>query len=185
MPVLGGDELLPQLIDQRATHFAVGLGGAGDNRPRQRLFELGLKYGLKPITVCHPAAILSPFATLGAGSVLLPAAVVNASAVLGDNVIVNTGGIVEHDCLVGDHVHVATGSRLCSAVRVGESAHIGAGAIVRQSIVIGEGAIVGAGAAVVKDVDPWTVVAGVPARVLNHGEAHIAIQAGIRLSGAP
>ncbi|NQW22645.1 MAG: acetyltransferase [SAR202 cluster bacterium] len=167
VPVLGGDELLPQLMRRGATQFVVGLGGVGDNRPRRRLFQLGLQHGLKPLTVCHPAAILSPFATLGDGSVVLPAAVVNAGAVLGANVIVNTGAIVEHDCVVGDHAHIATGSRLCSAARVGIGAHIGAGATVRQSIAIGEGAIVGAGAAVVKDVDPWTVVAGVPARRLE------------------
>lgn len=167
VPVLGGDDLLPQLKGQGVTHFVVGLGGVGDNRPRRRLFDLGLNHSLRPLTVCHPAATPSPFATIGEGSVLFPAAVVNASAVLGVNVIVNTGAIVEHDCVVGDHVHIATGSRLCSTVHVGIGAHIGAGATVRQSIAIGEGAIVGAGAAVVKDVEPWTVVAGVPARRLE------------------
>jgi acetyltransferase-like isoleucine patch superfamily enzyme len=92
---------------------------------------------------------------------------VNAGAALGVNVIINTGAIVEHDCVVGDHVHIATGSRLCSTVHIGTGAHIGAGAIVRQLITIGEEAIVGAGAVVVKDVEPWTVVVGVPARVLK------------------
>lgn len=166
VPVLGGDELLPKLA-QAATHFVVGLGGVGDNEPRRRLFELGIKHCLKPLTVCHPAAICSPSATVGDGSVIFPGAVVNACAALGVNVIINTGAIVEHDCLVGDHVHVATGSRLCSAVHIGTGAHIGAGAIVRQLVTIGEGAIVGAGAVVVKDVEPWTVVVGVPARLME------------------
>ena len=52
-------------------------------------------------------------------------------------------------------------------MRVGAAAHIGAGATVRQLISIGEGAVVGAGAVVVKDVPPWTVVVGVPARILK------------------
>lgn len=34
-------------------------------------------------------------------------------------------------------------------------------------ITIGEGAIVGAGSVVTKDVPPWTVVAGNPARVVK------------------
>ena len=83
------------------------------------------------------------------------------------NVIVNTGAIVEHDCVIGDHVHMATGSRLCGAVHVANGAHIGAGSIVREGISIGAGAIVGAGALVVKDVEPGTVVVGVPARFLK------------------
>lgn len=44
---------------------------------------------------------------------------------------------------------------------------IGAGAIILPNIKIGEGAVVGAGAVVTKDVQPYTVVAGVPARVIN------------------
>ncbi|MBI4280135.1 MAG: NeuD/PglB/VioB family sugar acetyltransferase [Armatimonadetes bacterium] len=171
VPILGGDELLSELAQGGVTGFVVGLGGAGDNGPRRRLYELGLAHRLAPVTVCHPSAVCSRWATLGEGSVLLPAAIVNAGAVLGANVIVNTGAIVEHDCVIGDHVHVATGARLASTVRVGAGAHIGAGATVRQCLSIGEGAVVGAGAVVVKDVPPWTVVTGVPARPLRRQDA--------------
>ena len=167
VPVLGGDELMPQLLRQGARDFLVGLGGTGDNNPRRKLFELALRHGLAPSTVSHPAATRSPWATVGAGSVLLPGAVVNAGAGLGVNVIVNTGAIVEHDCVVGDHAHVATGAQIASSVRVGAGAHIGAGATVRQGITVGKGSIVGAGAVVVNDVEPWTVVVGVPARLLK------------------
>ncbi len=163
VPILGGDDLLPDLVGRGITCFVVGLGGIGDNRPRCRLFELGIASGLTPITVCHPSVVQSPSAKIGAGSALFPNAVVNAGVVLGVNVIVNTGAIVEHDCVLGDHVHVATGARLASTVSVGAYAHIGAGATVRQCISVGEGAIVGAGAVVVKDVEPWTAVVSVPA----------------------
>ncbi len=167
VPVLGGDELLPELKNRGASHFIVGLGGVGDNGPRRRLFELGMTRGLVPLTVCHSKAVVSPWAEVGAGSAIFPTAVVNAGAVLGVNVIVNTGAIVEHDCVSGNHVHVATGAKLASTVRVEEGAHIGLGASIRQGICIGEGAIVGAGAAVVSDVDPIAVVVGVPARGLR------------------
>ena len=63
--------------------------------------------------------------------------------------------------------HIATGARLAGAVRVETGAHIGAGATVIECIRIGEGAIVGAGAVAIKDVPPYTVVAGVPAVVLR------------------
>src|SRR3989338_6725237 len=167
VPVLGGDDLLPRLMRQGIAHFVTGVGGIGDNSPRRRLFELGLAHGLIPLTVRHPSAVCSPSATIGRGSVFNPAAVVNAGAVIGVNVILNTGAIVEHDCVIGDHVHIATGAKLAGTVCVGAAAHIGAGATVRQCLTVGEGAIVGAGAVVVKDVEPWTVVVGVPARVLK------------------
>lgn len=40
-------------------------------------------------------------------------------------------------------------------------------AIILKGVTIGEGAIVGAGSVVTKDVPPWTVVAGNPARVVK------------------
>lgn len=167
VPILGGDDLLPQLVREGVTRFVVGVGAIGDNRIRRQLFESGVAHDLRPLTVRHPSAICSASAQVGAGSVLCPAAVVNARAVLGVNVIVNTGAIVEHDCRVGDHVHVASGACLCGSVTVGDYAHIGAGATIRQCLAIGAGAIVAAGAVVIEEVPAWTVVAGVPAKFLK------------------
>jgi UDP-perosamine 4-acetyltransferase len=166
VPVWGGDDRLADVVKNTIRTFVVGVGGVGDNRPRRRLWELGLRHGLVGLTVRHPSAVCSPTADLGAGTVLFPQAVVNAGARLGVNVIVNTAAVVEHDCDVGDHAHVATGARLCSTVRVGVGAHVGAGATVRQRLRIGERAVIGAGAVVVTDVPADTVVVGVPARPL-------------------
>ena len=46
-------------------------------------------------------------------------------------------------------------------------ASIGTGATILANVVVGEGAMVGAGAVVTKDVPPYTIVAGSPARVLR------------------
>lgn len=167
VPVLGGDDLLRELLGRGVTRFAIGVGGVGDNGPRRRLFDLALAQGFRPVTAKHPTAVCSPAAEVGDGSLLAPLAIVNAGATVGRNVIVNSGAIVEHDCLVGDHVHLATGATLAATVRVGTGAHVGAGATVRQGLTIGEGAIVGAGAVVVADVAPGVIVVGVPARELR------------------
>ncbi len=44
---------------------------------------------------------------------------------------------------------------------------IGSGATILPNLEVGEGAMVGAGAVVTRDVPPWTIVTGVPARVLR------------------
>ena len=165
--VLGGDEFLPKLSAQGVTHFFIGVGSVGDATARARLFALGVRSGLTPLTVIHPAAVVSPAARLGGGVSVLAGVTINAGAQLGDNVIVNTGAIVEHDCMIGDHAHVATGACLAGNVTVGAGAHVGIGAAVRQGIRIGQRAVVGAGAAVVADVPDGVVVAGVPARFLK------------------
>ena len=52
-------------------------------------------------------------------------------------------------------------------VRIGAWADIGVNAVVLPGVTVGKGAIVGAGAVVTGDVEPFSVVAGVPARLLR------------------
>ena len=52
-------------------------------------------------------------------------------------------------------------------VRIEAWADIGMNAVVLPGVTVGRGAIVGAGAVVTKDVPPFAVVAGVPARVIG------------------
>ena len=52
--------------------------------------------------------------------------------------------------------------------RVGHDVWVGAGATVLGGVQVGDGAIVGAGAVVTKDVPPYAVVGGVPAKVLRY-----------------
>ena len=52
-------------------------------------------------------------------------------------------------------------------VRIADKVWIGFNAIILKGVVIGEGAIIAAGAVVTKDVPPYSVVAGNPARVVR------------------
>jgi len=52
-------------------------------------------------------------------------------------------------------------------VTVRRGADIGTSAVLLPGVTIGEGAIVGAGAVVTRDVEPFAIVAGSPARFLR------------------
>ncbi|QTX05257.1 CatB-related O-acetyltransferase [Agromyces archimandritae] len=54
------------------------------------------------------------------------------------------------------------------AARIGNDVWIGARVTILRDVEIGDGAIVAAGAVVVKDVPPYAIVGGVPARVLRY-----------------
>lgn len=54
------------------------------------------------------------------------------------------------------------------SVTIKKNAWIGANVTICPGVEIGEGAVVGAGAVVTKDVEPYTVVAGVPAKFIKN-----------------
>ncbi len=52
-------------------------------------------------------------------------------------------------------------------IEIGEDVWIGANCVVTPGVRVGRGAIVGAGAVVTRDVEPFAIVAGVPARPIG------------------
>ena len=56
--------------------------------------------------------------------------------------------------------------------RIAAWADIGVNAVILPGVTVGKGSIVGAGAVVTRDVDPFSIVAGVPAKFLRWREGH-------------
>lgn len=90
-----------------------------------------------------------------------------APITIGANAVVSEGAFVctaEHD-ITSPRFELKT-----AAIEIGDMAWIGAGAMILPGRKIGEGAVVAARAVVTRDVEPWTVVAGNPARVIRTRE---------------
>ena len=52
-------------------------------------------------------------------------------------------------------------------VIINDGAHIGIGAIIMPGVTIGEGAVIGAGSVVTKDIPPYSIAVGTPAKVIK------------------
>jgi maltose O-acetyltransferase len=63
--------------------------------------------------------------------------------------------------------HVRERLTVTAPVEVRDDAWIGAQAVILPGVVVGEGCVVGAGAVVHRSTEPYTVVAGVPARAIR------------------
>jgi acetyltransferase EpsM len=159
IPVLGP---ISSLSDYEIEGIVIAVG---DNAIRYRIAEsLQLDESISWLTVTHPEAVISKYATIESGTVVMGGVVINPDTKIGKHSIVNTGAKIDHDCVIGDFAHVAPGTTLAGNVTVEDKAFLGAGCSVIPGCTIGEGAIIGAAAAIISDIPPFVVAKGIPAK---------------------
>jgi sugar O-acyltransferase (sialic acid O-acetyltransferase NeuD family) len=161
LPVVGtlGD------LTARRGDFSCAIVAIGDVKLRLELIDRCRRCGFEVVSLVHPMAFVSRFASIGAGCVAFAQSAVNVGVTMGTGCIINTGATVDHDCSIGDGVHICPGAHLAGDVRVGDRSWIGIAATIRQGITIGRDATVGGGAVVVADVADDATVVGVPAKI--------------------
>lgn len=98
---------------------------------------------------------------------------------IGSNVSIQGNVYIPLNCVIEDYVFLGPCSVLTNdkhpireptdlpGVTLRKGASVGANAVILPGVEVGEGAMIGSGAVVTKDVAPWKIVAGNPARVIK------------------
>jgi len=141
------------------------------------------------VKIFHPPLVNLYGCTIGADSKIGAFVEIQKNASIGarckisSHTFICEGVVIEEECFIGHGVMFTNdlypratnpdGSAQTEAdwkvveTRVKRRASIGSNATIVCGITIGEGALVGAGAVVTKDVPPFAIVAGVPAKVVG------------------
>lgn len=120
---------------------------------------------------------------VGAGSsILMKATIRGFRIIIGKGCVINSGALLDGrgaQLVLGDFVDVSPDVRIWTLdhdpnspdhaararpVIVGDYAWLSSGATILPGVTLGKGCVVAAGAVVTRDIAPWTIVAGIPAR---------------------
>lgn len=128
----------------------------------------------------EPGAIIRDKVKIGKNAVIMMGAVINIGAEIGDGTMVDMNAVVGTRGKLGKNVHLGAGAVIAGVLEppsrdpviIEDNVLIGANAVVLEGVRVGKGAVVAAGAVVTKDVEPNTVVAGAPARLIKLVDAN-------------
>jgi len=90
-----------------------------------------------------------------------------------DKIIIGTKVAISqyaHLCSASHNIYKDGSPLITSPISIESFAWVASDAYVGPGVTIGEGAVVAARGVVIKDVDPWTVVGGNPARFIKKRE---------------
>jgi len=133
-----------------------------------RLSRMNLLHGV----VVSDGAVVSPTATIGAGSGVCGNCSVGSNVEVGIGAILFSNVSIEHDSQLGQNVNIAPGVTISGSVKVGDNVFIGSGSIIADGVSIGSNSVIGAGALVLQDVEPYCIYFGAPARRIRTNDLY-------------
>jgi sugar O-acyltransferase (sialic acid O-acetyltransferase NeuD family) len=164
-----GTEIVGELSEISAEDGIQVFLAIGDNNSRFRVHEeLLTRYPtLSFPKLIHASAVVSPFASIGDGTIVMPGSIVGPNTTIGRFCILNTRSAIDHDGAMADCSSLAPGVTTGGRVRIGLRSAISIGAIIKHDIVIGDDCVVGAGSYVNANLPGNCVAYGTPAKIVR------------------
>lgn len=85
----------------------------------------------------------------------------------GLGIVIHSKTKIGNNCTIAQNVTIARKGEINDVPVIGDNVYIGAGACILGAVKIGHGAIIGANSVVTKNVAPYSIMAGVPAKEIG------------------
>jgi acetyltransferase EpsM len=155
-------------IKKGANHLMAICLGEKYLARRKELFHRFNKYAnLQFPVIKHNTCTISNLATIEDGNILSFGVIISHNSHLKCNSVFWSGVVIEHDSIIGESCYIAPNVTISGFVNIGDCTLIGSGAVIMPEIKIGRNCLIGAGAVVTKDIPDYSVVAGVPAKIIR------------------
>ena len=160
-PVIGGIDSLEKLsLD---TYVVIAIA----NYKVKKKIVNKINNRFKFATIVHPNVWIHNYMTLGEGTIIYEGVILTANIEIGNHVIISPKCGIGHDSIIKDYVSLLWNVNVSGNDIIEEGVMMGSGSTIIQGKKIGEGSIIGAGAVVIDDVDCFSTVVGVPAKVIK------------------
>lgn len=125
-------------LEQVISQYSGVVVAIGNNKVRMEKFALIESYGVIPVSIFHPRAIISRHATIGVGSLVMAGAIVGAHATLGKGCILNPNAVADHDSIMEDFSHLGVGACIPGTAKLMKGAWLRAGVSISYGDVVPE-----------------------------------------------
>ncbi|PJA98546.1 MAG: 2,3,4,5-tetrahydropyridine-2,6-dicarboxylate N-acetyltransferase [Ignavibacteriales bacterium CG_4_9_14_3_um_filter_30_11] len=123
----------------------------------------------------EPGSFIRDLVEIGDNCVIMMGSVLNIGAIIGKNTMIDMNVVVGGRAIVGDNCHIGAGTVLAGVVEppsadpviIEDNVLIGANAVILEGVKVGKGSVIAAGSVVIENVEPDSVMVGVPARKIK------------------
>lgn len=163
--VINNEKCLIDFFKNNDNSFCIGIGNPYN---RSLIYEKFIDLGGSIVSIISSKSNIGTHdVSINKGCVILQGVNISNSVLIGKCVIIYYNSVITHDCQIGDFVEISPSVNVLGNVKIGDYTKLGANSTILPNINIGKGVIVGAGAVVTRNIPDYSVVVGVPARIIK------------------